>query len=569
MPTPSTPPVEQPAPPAAAQAPVANAPAQEAQSPSAIPQDLAAGRVVTPVGEESKPPSLDMDWDDEELATQVYDKPSDLLAMGFSPSGLPPQASAPAPSAPPEAMGQNMGAAGMDPSPSTPPILQSGPPPSAPPPTMASNGPVPELGMPPSHDQMRPSAPSAPSPSGLPAPPYPEPELPSVPPPREERKGNGLIIGLSVLIVLLLLAGVALFIFMGRPQPGSIGGRVRPPTAQVFIDNRPVAVNTEGRFDVGDLRPGSYQMRAEADGFTPQSERVVVEAGTASPIALMLEPTVVEPPPAPVKTGLAVLVEPAGSSIYVNDVKRDEVTPAEFIETPAGSYAVKVIKEGYLPLNHQATVADGQVAQVTSKLRPEWITFEFKLLQDRARAYLRQEGLPEPERIKSGSGKAQPHRNPVLLFKGRGRRAKEVPLTIPDDATLGVALGEINLDDAEDKVRPPTPPRPRPRPGPSKPGPSKPPGPTKPPTPIRPPTPPRPPTPIKRGSDGYLSIQTVPWTKVYIDGRYVRTTPLMRHKLKSGRHRVNLVNEDFGIQKTITVNIDPDGHVKRTVRFNQ
>lgn len=54
---------------------------------------------------------------------------------------------------------------------------------------------------------------------------------------------------------------------------------------------------------------------------------------------------------------------------------------------------------------------------------------------------------------------------------------------------------------------------------------------------------------------GKLRINTRPWSQVYVDGRLVGNTPQMGIPLTPGRHRVRLVNSQFGIQKTVTVDI--------------
>lgn len=46
---------------------------------------------------------------------------------------------------------------------------------------------------------------------------------------------------------------------------------------------------------------------------------------------------------------------------------------------------------------------------------------------------------------------------------------------------------------------------------------------------------------------GFLTLDTAPWTVVYVDGDYVGSTPLYRHKLAPGAHRLTLVNEGRGI----------------------
>ena len=57
-----------------------------------------------------------------------------------------------------------------------------------------------------------------------------------------------------------------------------------------------------------------------------------------------------------------------------------------------------------------------------------------------------------------------------------------------------------------------------------------------------------------RGS-GVLRINSRPWAEVSIDGRAVGNTPLMNLTLSAGAHRVRLRNPQFGLEKTIKVQI--------------
>jgi serine/threonine-protein kinase len=51
-------------------------------------------------------------------------------------------------------------------------------------------------------------------------------------------------------------------------------------------------------------------------------------------------------------------------------------------------------------------------------------------------------------------------------------------------------------------------------------------------------------------------VQTRPWSKVLVDGRLIGTTPLMNVPLSAGRHTLTFVNDDFGIRKTVKVQIE-------------
>ena len=79
-----------------------------------------------------------------------------------------------------------------------------------------------------------------------------------------------------------------------------------------------------------------------------------------------------------------------------------------------------------------------------------------------------------------------------------------------------------------------------------------------------------PPTRARRGStasstrrrrsaprSGRLTIDTRPWTEVYLGDRRLGMTPMHGIQLPSGRHELELINEEVGLQRTIVVTIRP------------
>lgn len=55
---------------------------------------------------------------------------------------------------------------------------------------------------------------------------------------------------------------------------------------------------------------------------------------------------------------------------------------------------------------------------------------------------------------------------------------------------------------------------------------------------------------------GYLGVQVKPWAQVYVDGERIHDTPLTRHPLPAGPHRVRLVAPD-GRSRELEVNVVP------------
>ncbi len=68
---------------------------------------------------------------------------------------------------------------------------------------------------------------------------------------------------------------------------------------------------------------------------------------------------------------------------------------------------------------------------------------------------------------------------------------------------------------------------------------------------------------------GTLTINTVPFTNVYVDGKMIGETPVMQHKLSVGKHSVKLVNESEMINSTISVLISKDTDLPQVVKFKK
>lgn len=61
---------------------------------------------------------------------------------------------------------------------------------------------------------------------------------------------------------------------------------------------------------------------------------------------------------------------------------------------------------------------------------------------------------------------------------------------------------------------------------------------------------------------GFLTLDTQPWTVVYIDGTYAGSTPMFRHPLAPGAHTVTFVNEKAGVLVQEDVVVE-EGHARK------
>ncbi len=61
--------------------------------------------------------------------------------------------------------------------------------------------------------------------------------------------------------------------------------------------------------------------------------------------------------------------------------------------------------------------------------------------------------------------------------------------------------------------------------------------------------------PAATGGTGVLRINTRPWSRVFVDGKLIGNTPQMNIVLPPGKHQLKLVNPDFGMTKTLSIDI--------------
>ncbi len=70
-----------------------------------------------------------------------------------------------------------------------------------------------------------------------------------------------------------------------------------------------------------------------------------------------------------------------------------------------------------------------------------------------------------------------------------------------------------------------------------------------------------------RGPPGTLVVNTEPWSRVTIDGRYVGQTPLPAVPLSPGPHVLVCTNPDTGLSHRETVVIPPGGRIPRFIHL--
>lgn len=209
----------------------------------------------------------------------------------------------------------------------------------------------------------------------------------------------------------------------------------------------------------------------------------------------------------PIESGFALDSVPSGATVVVDGKRLDEPTPIRLTDLGIGDHQIRLESEGYAPWESSLQVVEGKVLDLPkAQLTP---------VDDTAPAAAPQAVVEAPAPAPAPAVQ-QPRR-----AAPRARRARRPRAPSPIVAAA------------------PAPVAPRPAAAPA------------------------------AGGQGTLRVQTRPWSQVFVDGRMVGTTPQMGIKLSAGKHSVTLVNPDFGIKKTISVNVRAGETVTRVLTLTE
>ncbi len=149
------------------------------------------------------------------------------------------------------------------------------------------------------------------------------------------------------LVVVLAFVSVRL---VSSPKTYTVYIDTQPAGAQVQVGNQTcIAPNCRPT-----LPAGTYQLRAELQGYEPRSQALMVDPHQAQQVvSVVLTPL---PPPSPTKASyLVVRTGVDGAVVLINGKKSEQLTSGGALRLPLdpGSYRVEVEKSGYLPIKSE------------------------------------------------------------------------------------------------------------------------------------------------------------------------------------------------------------------------
>ncbi|MCC7536652.1 MAG: protein kinase [Deltaproteobacteria bacterium] len=548
--------------------PVAPRPAPAAAAPAPPPAAAPAARAQ--VREESSP-ALDMDWDDEELSTTVYDR-----VEGPSGSyGLPPTlgggAAAQPPAAPPPAALPPTAAMAATPMASGP--MFAGPPLAGPPQAPApyaglSFGSNPGLPATPHPGLGSPSMPSMPGAYGAPSAMAPAPvasarsslsdpfatdlPMPSPARPRPAKKSSSILLpllGLGLVVFIASSVGAA-FYYLSR-RPGSIELVTTPPDAVLHLDGEPVS-GMRSPFLIQNVKPGPHMLEVRRVGFAEWRQMVEVPAGETlqlPPVTLERAPGSTEPiaaangtNPLDAPVGVPTTGPPGtiGATQPIPGVSPATTLPGVGV-IPGTTVPVAPAAPARMPISFISTPTGAQVillrgnVETPTERRPIGVT---------PLIYELEQTPGDPWTIEMTLSGFQQHREPLQIPANVATHRVQVTLTpaAVADATPARERDRDTRERATGRDRTER------RTGGGGGGGG---------------------SPTPSGPNGTLQVNAVPWAQVYVDGSLVGNTPQMGISLRPGPHTVTLVNPEFNFRRSFRVNIEPGQTVRRVVRITE
>jgi serine/threonine-protein kinase len=517
---------------------------------------------------------IDMDWDDEDEATHVFDKDKkdddDPDATEISDKGAaslpdsfpkagsatlvgmsaqlppPPPPLKSAPPGPPPALGS----AGLPPPP--PPGPGSIRPSVPPPPVQTHTAPMPMPGPKPPSAAPPPPAPqaSAPPPSTSPAsqpPSIPASQMTSrameqtalVTRAQPEQSKTGLVVGLVAGVA--VVAGLAVFFLM--PRTGSMAVNVTDskggPVSRVsvFVDGTAASCQVAPCI-IEKLSAGVHQVKVEADGYEiPAPKAVNVNSGQSGTVDFALVSG------GKGGSGFKIASNQAGVKVYVDD-KEIGPLPQEVRDLPPGEHTIKLSgSDRYAVLEKKITVAKGEVQDLSLPLkvlkgkatinlgtagakvylvsgsdRREFPTLPISVDLDPAKPWVLEAtktGFTDyHQAISFDDGQAEKTFTVTLDPKGAPAGAGAATTTPP--ATTGATTAAPTATTAPAST------------GTAKPA---------------------------AAGEAFLTINSTPVSNVVLDSKPLGQTPKVKVPVTPGSHTIMLVNSEESLKKTVTITV--------------
>jgi serine/threonine protein kinase len=466
----------------------------------------------------ARPSANELAWDDEELATNIYDgaapdagdavlddKP-DLSKLDLNPDGR---------AVPHHSVAQKLPTAPAEP-PASFKVVET--------PEPARNGAAAKRRNP--FDYVLPETP--PPASAAPT------ETPSLAPRRRPRP-LALWVGGGVAAAAICVAAAGGVVYYNS-RPGTLFIASDPATnVQILVDNKRQAV--DGTPATLKLEPGSYVLTVQREGYVPWNDQVEIKPGDTTRRRIALEPLASG-------TGFTLVSDPPGAQALLDGRALDGLTPLKVQSVMPGKHKIEV-KSAAGAWSQEVTIEAGKMLDVRASVgavaakQPEQKKPDAKAPEKTAPVktppvktppvVAAVQKTPEKSATPSLAPKAKEPEPPKEKPKAAEKTAAEPKKSKGPDLTMPDEEKPKKLASAEK-------PTPEPKAPVEKPAATE--------------------KPSGGGGEGWLRLGSKPWTNILVDGKDTGLhTPQTHLKLGAGSHRITLTNSQFNVKETFSVDI--------------
>jgi hypothetical protein len=334
--------------------------------------------------------------------------------------------------------------------------------------------------------------------------------------------------------------------------PGTMFVTALPNDAEILIDGAVIARMSP--FTARGLQQGRHDLLIQRDGYLPFQEQIVLKPGeNLSRIVTLEEKN-------KVYGVLSVESDPPGATITVDGRVLASVTPLRLDKLLADvDHTIIAERAGLKPVTKSVRVKDGAADTVKLVFKPAKADLSVVTTPSGARIFINNEprGV-SPVKIE-GLDTAKEF---TVRAEKPGFDNSETVVTFDMEKEKPVSLELVSQGSARKQLRVAEPPRRERTVASTRPQQEK---------QARPETP----APKRREAvaapapgKGFLSLNSIPWSHVSIDGRPTgKTTPLPKYPVPPGEHTVTLRTED-GRERTLKVEIKPGETTLLKERFN-
>ncbi|MFU8805527.1 MAG: PEGA domain-containing protein, partial [Bradymonadaceae bacterium] len=363
----------------------------------------------------------------------------------------------------------------------------------------------------------------------------------------EPTSGSGGRLGIIALVAAIVIIAGLSYLFITQDRTAMVVFETQPQHVQILINDE-IVYDGETPFSIKSPA-GEATIVIQQEGFETFSRSVAFERGKTYELNQTLKRLTFE------NTGLALKTTPEGATVKVGDTLQETTTPLTLSELAPGKYELTISMDGYFDETMSVDVKAEEISELEVALRPAKVELTVNSQPDRAQYSVFEQGGEKsltdgrtPDTVELAGGKTY-----RIVVERRGYEDWEQTFEPGTEAspTLNAELERTRQAEIADRA-----PTVRPDPVRTNVG-----------TAVRRPDPPPKTQPKveEPAGTGTVSIASRPVARVYINdqdtGRY---TPLIDFKIKSGRHKIGLVNPEFGLDKTYYVDLKP-GEAKRII----